>query len=119
MRHRTSRFLIASVLAVIVIGIAAFGRSATADTASVSQQTKSSIVPWIDKPASIPTTTTEPIPITCTPNNLKVGSETSGLAMGSAGWNVQVYDIGNTACSLSGNILQVTAINSGGKRISL
>lgn len=78
-------------------------------------------VPWINKPATIPTITTspKPIPLTCTPRFLTVGSVTSGGGMGSAVWTVPITNVGSGSCSIPDNPKTITAVGPNGRRGNL
>lgn len=78
-------------------------------------------VPWIDKPATIPTTTvvTLPLSATCKPANLKVGTASFGFATAQEGWRVPITNMGPQPCSLPDHLSKITAIGPSGSRVTL
>ena len=78
-------------------------------------------VPWIDKPATIPTTTVATIALsaTCKPANLKVGTAIFGSAIPKKVWTIPIADSGSQPCSLPGYLPDITAIDPNGNRVAL
>lgn len=111
-----------SSLAVLVSALAltACGSSATSITSKTNTAAPAA-VKWIDKPATIPTTTVvaTPIPPTCKPADLQVRSVSFGFATAQEGWRVPITNTGNGACSLPDHLSNVTAIGSDGNRVAL
>ena len=89
-------------------------RPATASASGVA-------VPWIDKPATIPTTTVVTLPLSaaCKPADLKVGTVSFGLATAQEGWRVPITNMGPQPCSLPDHISEITAIGPSGSRVAL
>ena len=116
-------------LLILVLALTACGTGTTNTAASPVNSTTTTqmgfatttAVPWIDKPATIPTTTTapKPIPPPCTPRVLKVGSVISEGGMGSALWAVPIANIGSGSCSMPDNPKTVTAVGPNGTRGNL
>ena len=119
-------------LLILAIVLTACGTGATntaPSAASSANSTKTTqngsatttAVPWIDKPATIPTTTTspKPIPPPCTPTVLTVGSVISEGAMGSALWAVPIANIGRASCSIPDIPKSITAVGPNGRRGNL
>ncbi len=78
-------------------------------------------VPWIDKPATIPTTTAATIALTgtCKPADLKVGTATLSSATPKKVWSIPITDSGSQPCSLLGYVPDITAIGPSGNRVAL
>ncbi|TAN25137.1 MAG: hypothetical protein EPN30_05255 [Actinomycetota bacterium] len=78
-------------------------------------------VPWVDKPATIPTTTVvaPPLSATCKPADLKAGAASFGLATAQEGWRVPITNTGNQPCSLPDYLSTITAVGPDGSRVTL
>ena len=88
---------------------------------SLQSSTSTTAVPWLNKPAVMPTTTTstEPSAPPCSPSDLEVGSVTSGGALGSSVWSVPITNSSRVVCSLPETPRAITATGPGGERVSL
>ena len=86
-----------------------------------NDEPKSGVVPWVDKPATIPTTTTMPVTAVeiCRPESLELGTIHEGAAAGSTGRSVPMTNQGSTTCSLPDGAVRLTAVDDAGQRVTL
>ena len=124
-KKATTRLLIFLISAAILSSCGSASTSPQSITkvqvTSTTNPAVTATVPWIDQPATIPTTTvmTARLPATCKPADLRVGTATFGLATAQEGWRVPIADTRSQPCSLSDYLPVVTAIGPSGNRVTL